>query len=239
MRTRLSAIYRRLLPSYVIAVETMDSAELGALLPAEAACLGNSAPKRMREFAAGRVCARRALAQIGVEDFPIIAAQDRQPIWPESVVGSITHTDGYCAAAVADRARCLGIGIDSELIEGGILRLAHRICVPAELHWLETLPAAQRPSAVTMIFCSKEAFYKFQYPIVAEKLGFGDLRIAIADWRPVGNGGDERRAVFSIHPTRPLMVTQHAALPIRGRYLFHGQFVSSVVCLPARRRRAQ
>ena len=41
-------------------------------------------------------------------------AEDRAPIWPDRVVGSITHTGDFAAAAVAWAADIAGLGIDSE-----------------------------------------------------------------------------------------------------------------------------
>ncbi|MFF1717797.1 hypothetical protein [Streptomyces sviceus] len=38
----------------------------------------------------------------------------RCPAWPDGVVGSMTHCDGYRAAAVAHAGEVLGVGIDAE-----------------------------------------------------------------------------------------------------------------------------
>lgn len=35
-------------------------------------------------------------------------------MWPDGVVGSMTHCDGYRAAAVAHAGEVLGVGIDAE-----------------------------------------------------------------------------------------------------------------------------
>ena len=77
-------------------------------------------PKRIQEFAAGRLCARRALGEFGRRGFPIPVARDRQPFWPAGVVGSITHTAGLCAAVVAERSRLAALGVDTEL--GGAVK---------------------------------------------------------------------------------------------------------------------
>ena len=153
------AAYRGLFPSAVAVAEMREAGDLAALLPAEAAHLGRAVPSRGREFAAGRQCARRALQEFGIDQFPVRVAADRQPIWPDSMVGSITHTRGFCAAVVAQRKLVLGLGIDSEVVAEVGAGLASRICVPAELEWLGRLPAAQRTAATVMIFAAKEAFY--------------------------------------------------------------------------------
>jgi 4'-phosphopantetheinyl transferase EntD len=43
-------------------------------------------------------------------------AGDRTPVWPDGVVGSITHTGDFAAAAVAWAADIAGLGIDSEQV---------------------------------------------------------------------------------------------------------------------------
>ena len=50
----------------------------------------------------GRACARAALSALGHGDAVIGRHANCAPLWPDSVVGSITHTSGYAAALVAD-----------------------------------------------------------------------------------------------------------------------------------------
>ena len=85
-------------------------------LPAdEALSIVNAVPRRHLEFATGRECARRAMAALGHARASMPRAQDRVPIWPDDLVGSITHTDLWAAAAVARRDQgFVAIGIDLE-----------------------------------------------------------------------------------------------------------------------------
>ena len=145
------------------------------LLPAEAAHLGPVVPKRAQEFAAGRLCARQALAEFGKSAFPLEVAADRQPVWPDLLLGSITHTAGYCAAAVAERGHVAALGLDSEVIGDVRAEIWPKICVPMEAAWIESLSGSERAAAVTLIFSAKEAFYKCQFPLVGERLHFHDV----------------------------------------------------------------
>ena len=73
-------------------------------LPAdEAISMVRAVPRRRVEFATGRLCARRAMAALGHARVSIPRAQDRVPIWPDGIVGSITHTDfvGGCRRCAA------------------------------------------------------------------------------------------------------------------------------------------
>jgi 4'-phosphopantetheinyl transferase EntD len=219
----LSPALSGLFPPGVVAAELRVPGDLGLLLPAEARHLGRAVPKRA--FAAGRLCARRALAEFGIVDFAVEVAADRQPVWPASMAGSITHTAGFCAAAVAERGLIAALGLDSEVVGDVKAGIWSRVCVPAETAWLRALPASQRPAAVTLIFSAKEAFYKCQYPITQERLDFQDVRVEAA-W---GAADGE----FRVHPIRTLGVGLRTALPMPGRYLFHQEFVTAGVGLAA------
>ncbi len=210
----------------VRAAELYGAGDPAQLHASEAAFLKRAVAKRTQEFAAGRVCARLALAEFGIRDVSIAMAPDRQPLWPEGMVGSITHTAGYCAAVVARRERVAALGIDSESNSGVGAHLWRSICVAPELAWLDTLPEHERVPAATLIFSAKEAFYKCQYTLARQYLGFHDARVELDDW----NG---KRGRFSIAPTRAIAFAAHAALPMSGQYLFHDEFVTSGLYLAA------
>jgi 4'-phosphopantetheinyl transferase EntD len=220
----LSASLGSLFPRGAVAAELRGPGDPELLLPAEAVFIGRAVPKRVQEFAAGRLCARRALADFGIVDFPIEVADDRQPVWPHTMVGSITHTAGFCAAVVAER-RCLGaLGLDSEVVGDVTAGIWHSICVPLETAWVRSLPASERAAAVTLIFSAKEAFYKCQYPIVRERLSFHDARVQVVGWGAADG-------VFNIHATRDIAMSTRTVLPMQGRYRFHEAFVTAGIAL--------
>ena len=125
--------------------------------------VARSVTKRQVEFLAGRRCALQALRerQCLVTDLPI--GPDRAPLWPEGLLGSITHVDGL-AAAVATGARGLrGIGIDIERIpnQGGLDALRSTVLVAGEHRAIDELADAMgQPMALTLAFSAKESFYK-------------------------------------------------------------------------------
>src|SRR6266851_6740196 len=213
-----------LFPPGAVAADLRGPGNPKLLLPAEALYVGRAVPKRLQEFAAGRLCARRALAEFGIVDFPIKVAEDRQPIWPDSMVGSITHTAGYGAAVVAERQSAAALGLDSEVVGDVNAEVWRRICVPAETEWVESLPASEQAAAVTLIFSAKEAFYKCQYALVRERLNFHDARVEAPAWGAASGA-------FRIHATRSIAVRTRAALPLPGRYLFHEGFVTAGMAL--------
>jgi 4'-phosphopantetheinyl transferase EntD len=221
LSTRLDGLF----PAGARAAEMCEAADASLLLPAEARFLGRAVPSRVQEFAAGRVCARRLLAEFGIMEFPLMMADDRQPIWPSTLVGSITHTRGFCAAVVAPRTHMAGIGIDCEVTDSVKEEFWPKLFTAAETTWLRSLPISQQAAAATLIFSAKEAFYKCQYPLVGERLGFGDATVEVLDWKAT-------LGEFIIYPGGNSAIVRHAKLPLRGRYLFHEEFISTGVALP-------
>jgi len=226
---RLSDQFRDLFPCGVVAAELRGSADPELLLEAELVYLGRAVPKRIQEFTAGRLCARLALSEFGVRDFPIRAAVDRQPIWPENFVGSISHTGGMCAAVVAERRRFIGLGVDVEIVGDVTEEIWPSICLPAEAARVNSLPHVERAAAIALIFSAKEAFYKAQFPVVREWLNFQDLHTELEAWAHGNIGGE-----IMLCPTRPLAIAEHVVLPIRARYRYHEKFVSVGVALRSR-----
>ncbi|MFI7436567.1 4'-phosphopantetheinyl transferase superfamily protein [Micromonospora haikouensis] len=164
-------------PEVAVAVAGGDDGD-GELLPAERACLGERAvERRRRDFTAGRVCARRALARLGVPAVAVPAAPDRSPVWPPGVVGTITHTPGYCAAAVARADEIRSVGMDAERhreLNPGVRRL---VGLPEEWDDCARLPdTAPWP---VVLFSAKETVYKVWHPIVGTWLDFHDARVEL------------------------------------------------------------
>lgn len=222
----LSAMFAGLYPEGVIAAELREPGNISRLKPEELRSIERAVPKRINEFAAGRQCARRALAELGFVDVPIPVAPDRQPVWPPGVVGSITHTAGLCAAVVAKHARILALGVDTERSGAAKPDLWETICVAEERAWIGALAPLERASAVTMLFSAKEAFFKCQYPLVGERLNFDDLCVTALAW-------GEEHGPFSMRPLRPMALLERigGVESLRGSYRFHEGFVSAGVCI--------
>ena len=227
-RSRSSSPCQSLFPAAVAAAELRGRVDgLAALLPAaEAQCISRAVPARADEFAAGRLCARRVLAELGVVDFPLRMAADRQPVWPDALCGSITHTEEYCAAVAADRRHYRGLGLDTEVVGRVKPDIWKRICRPEEAAWVGSLRPERQAAAVTLIFAAKEAFYKCQFPVVGEHLGFHDVGVDFRA-RLLASGS------FLLRAVRPIRLAQACPPPWAGRYRFHERYVSAGVALPA------
>jgi 4'-phosphopantetheinyl transferase EntD len=148
------------------------------LLPEEEPAIARAVAKRRHEFVAGRVCAREAMHALGLPPAAIVPGPDRAPIWPESVIGTITHTDTWCAAAIAragEGVRALGLDVEPDTP----LRptLVRPITIPEERAWLDAQPEAERGLLGKLVFSAKECAYKAQYPLTRCFFGFSGMRI--------------------------------------------------------------
>jgi 4'-phosphopantetheinyl transferase EntD len=219
----ISALIESLCPPGVAAAELRTPGNPALLHAEEARSVARAVAKRVQEFAAGRHCAHLALERLGLPAAPLCVASDRRPLWPAGIVGSITHTDGFCAAAAARTERLTALGIDTERAEAVGAELRPSICTPAELVWIEGLPAAERTSAATLIFCAKEAFYKCQYPETLQWAGFHDLEV-----HPQERFG--RAGRLTLAARRPLeFFATHPASTLHAAYRFHEEFVTAAV----------
>jgi 4'-phosphopantetheinyl transferase EntD len=165
-----------LLPSAVAAAESLDLLAEDSLFPVELAQIAQAAPRRRAEFATARSCARRALAELALAPVPILIGADREPLWPDGIVGSITHCPGYHAAAVGHSARFSSIGIDAEPDEPLPDRVLDEICLPRER---SDLRARQRPHPDRLLLSAKEAVYKTWFPLARRWLGFRDALVML------------------------------------------------------------
>jgi len=170
----------RLLGPPVSTSEMDPSAADGRLLRDEERAVARAVEKRRREFLAGRTCARRAIAALGAPSAAILQGVDRVPIWPEGLVGSITHTDGWCAVAVArisDGFRAIGIDVEAAVpMDVALLRI---ICGPEERALIEVQPVEHHGYLGKLVFSAKESAYKCQYAISRTVLGYHDLSIRL------------------------------------------------------------
>jgi enterobactin synthetase component D / holo-[acyl-carrier protein] synthase len=155
-------------------------------LPEEEPLIAKSVAKRRNEFITVRYCARQALGELGVPPVPILKGDKGQPCWPDGVVGSLTHCEGYRGAAVGRQGEVRSVGIDAEphgVLPKGVL---DAISLPAERAELQALPPGLHWDRI--LFCAKEATYKAWYPVTRRWLGFEDAHI-VFDVDDTGTAG--------------------------------------------------
>ena len=112
--------------------------------------------KRKAEHLAGRIAAVHALREYGIKTVPGIGGQ-RQPLWPQKLFGSISHSTSTALAVVSTHP--VGLDIEAiftpqtavELADGIIDNHEHQILQHACLPF---------PLALTLVFSAKESLYK-------------------------------------------------------------------------------
>jgi 4'-phosphopantetheinyl transferase EntD len=170
----------QILPSSVVAVEAFQDDPLEKVFPGEENLIARAVDKRRLEFVTARRCAREALAMLGHPLAPILRGSAREPLWPNGVVGSITHTENYRAAVVASQEVVASIGIDAEpdaRLPNGILEAITTAGEPMMLVQLtHAFPAMQWGR---ILFSAKESVYKAWYPVTGRWLGFEDARLTL------------------------------------------------------------
>ena len=170
-----------LIPSLpkLISVACIDKSRLSEcqISQEELALLSTHAVEKRRvEFILGREAARRALKALGKSETSIVGkGQNREPIWPADIVGSITHAGDHAIAAVAWSKDYQSIGIDLEESNRG-QNIAKAVATGKEFEWInaETDLIQERSLA---IFSAKESIYKALYPLCEKFLEFKDAEL--------------------------------------------------------------
>jgi 4'-phosphopantetheinyl transferase EntD len=170
----------QLLPVGVISVEAFEDVLSDPVFPGEEDLVANAVADRRREFVTARRCAREALARLGHNPAPIRSGPKREPQWPAGLVGSITHTTGFRAAAVASQNTIASVGIDAEQNDPLPEGVEALITVAGEP---EMLLALARAFPMTqwgrLLFSAKESVYKALYPLTGRMLSFEEVRLTI------------------------------------------------------------
>jgi 4'-phosphopantetheinyl transferase EntD len=196
-----------------VIIETGRSEVAHPLYPEERRCIAHAVSKRQAEFSTGRVCARAALASLGIAPGPLMPGTDRCPSWPAGVVGSITHADTICVVAVARAADVVSLGIDVESALPLDSDLEPLVCTRTERRWLDGRASDERGAWSKLIFSAKESFYKCQYPRTGLALDFLDVELCI----------DPTATTFSAHTEKSAIAAELGAAG--GRWAWSGGLV--------------
>ena len=161
------------------AISTIDGC-VDNLLPEEREAVSRAVERRQQEFFTGRKLSRGLLAAFGVVDFPLLSDADRLPIWPDGIIGSISHCGTHCVAAIAkanDELRSLSVDVEpDEPLERDLWSV---ILVEKEMQWVESQSFESHGRLARLIFSAKEAVYKCVFPITRQPFEFRDLTLSV------------------------------------------------------------
>lgn len=199
-----------------------DYAGLPFPLPAS---VQRSALKRRLEFCLGRLAARAALADWGLAHHVVDVGPDREPLWPEGIVGSISHVSDTAIAVAAPVQRALRVGIDIEtVIDRSIAAtLARQVLTPEERQLLElTEFDAGFAPRLTLAFSAKESLFKALFPSVRSFFGFEAARITA--WDP-----EQSSLALELQQTLAPGLQQGRRFEVGFRWLSPTQVLTAVV----------
>jgi 4'-phosphopantetheinyl transferase EntD len=140
-------------------------------------CVRAAVDTRRADFITGRWCARQALQRLGLSPLELPIGVRGAPQWPGGVVGSISHDQGYCVAAVGHCAEFQNMGLDwfargnaNKLLSMASLVLSDE---PGERLLLVDNAAQHLPR----LFCTKEAVVKAVSGAAGRYLDMQDIRV--------------------------------------------------------------
>jgi 4'-phosphopantetheinyl transferase EntD len=213
-----------LLPAAVVVETTRAQSLPGRAFPQEVAAVRRAVQGRRDEFLTVRILARRALAQLGFPPCPLLPGERGAPRWPTGVVGSLTHTTGFRAAAVASAQAFASIGIDAEPagpLPAGVLGL---VASDAERQHLAEL--TEHDGQVPwdrLLFAAKEAVYKTWFPLTHRFLEFGEAALSF----------DPERQTFRARLLAgPASVDGRQVRAFTGRWSARDGLVLTAIALP-------
>lgn len=220
-----------LLPDSVVAVETFGDDGFGdaPLHPGEEALVSRAVTKRRREFAAVRACARHAMEKLGVAPRAVLNGEGGAPRWPDGLAGSMTHTDGYCAAALVRATDLASLGIDAEPHSVLPDDVAPFVFLPDEADRLRGL-ADRRPEIHwnRILFSAKESVYKAWYPLAGKWLDFTEADIVLAPGPETALSGRLRATLLVPGP----VVDGRLVGVFEGRWKVERGIVTTAVTVP-------
>ncbi|WP_408951687.1 4'-phosphopantetheinyl transferase [Lysobacter sp. Hz 25] len=190
----------------------------GVHFPAQ---FGRAVSKRRSDYLAGRICAQRALAPLGVIGADIAIGPNREPVWPAGVVASISHAGdrAVCIASTDPDVVGLGIDIEGSLQPGMAADIRREVVDAAE----EEAVQAHFPDftlGLAVVFSAKESLYKALYPQVGRFFGFEAMRIVRIE---------AERIVFAA--TEELSATVASGAEYAAHYLVADGEVRTVACV--------
>jgi len=183
-RSLEAAIGALSLPGVAIGHRIISAGDEDALLPEEATAFAESVVGVRRASGAARIVARRLLAEVGHPGCAVPKAASGAPIWPQGIVGSISHDSRVAIAAVATRRDYAALGIDIEPAEALPAELLDLVATPHERRKIADAPYGGR-----LLFAAKEAVYKAVYPIEQRFLDHHDVTVDLAHQRATVRDG--------------------------------------------------
>ncbi|MDO8775873.1 MAG: 4'-phosphopantetheinyl transferase superfamily protein [Burkholderiaceae bacterium] len=178
--------------------------------------------KRKSEYLAARIASRDLMRLFGIDDAQITLKENRAPLWPSGIVGSITHTDNVTVIAAGRERDINGVGIDCEkIVEHEIVdKLSEHVLTENEIVLMRRMGICPR-DFFTLAFSAKESLYKAVNGYYGISPEFKDAQL-------------ERLDIASGQFVVKLEVARHNGRGIykqfNGQALFFDKYVMTLIC---------
>jgi enterobactin synthetase component D len=132
--------------------------------------------KRKNEFYAGRWCATQAIYQTNHRYLTPKINADRSPLWPDGVVGSISHSNDKAISLVTSIDQCVGVGVDLQyaIPPEEQLKILDLVLSTSEALLFRKISPNR---AFDVFFSAKESLYKALYPSCLDIFEHKDVEI--------------------------------------------------------------
>ena len=160
------------------------------LTSAEQVATRDMSEQRLRSYSTGRYLSHQLLANAGFPDTDVLSGDEREPLWPPGVQGSISHTDAWCLVAMTTAVRYCGLGVDIEQVQALESGLRDIVLTQQEQRDIAALPALsplQQTSGNTLsvtgwpavYFSIKESLFKCRFPVERQWIDFHQATVSV------------------------------------------------------------
>lgn len=225
--SRCAAALATLFPPTVRVCTAHPDIDAPPLFQVEFQSVIRAVPRRVREFRAGRACARCALVQLGAAPTPMPIGDRRAPVWPVGFSGSISHCKELCCAVVAPLHQIAAIGVDVECATPLDDALIDLVCSPTEVADAVEATGMTRSSFGKVAFSAKEAFYKCCSHMERKDLDFRDVQLCLQE------GSCDARGAFGVKILAADASLARGSNRFCGRWRVHDGYIFAGVYLQA------
>lgn len=130
---------------------------------------------RKEEYLISRTLVQKIFKRLDISHSFLDKGARKEPIWPNGINGSISHSKG-CVMVVVSKEHA-SIGLDIEHKHRVSEKLYHKLFSEKEVQIIKDNGSV----FADILFSAKEAFYKMQYPITKQYLDFLDVELDLID----------------------------------------------------------
>lgn len=134
-----------------------------------------SAIKRKAEFLAGRLAVSHLISRrFNVQNSYVAIGDDRSPVWPTGLIGSISHTSNtaVCLLGLQSKISLLGVDIEDRMSSQTVDDIKGIVVSAKEERRCALCLSLALNDVIAIVFSAKESLFKSLYPKVLAYFDF-------------------------------------------------------------------